>query len=137
MSLSLDILSEDKEILVYRKSLNKITNYNPISSILLMRILYWWDKTGSKPFCKYKLPPNNTSGGYTNGSSWCEELGITKCVFDTALSNIAHRRRELCKPSKEKPIAHLIEYYKNSENLTFYNIVDEEELFRIIQGSLV
>lgn len=80
----INIISDDNSIIPYRKELNKITGC-VTSSILLSQLLYWWKKSGGE-FYKFKEPCKHEK--YTEGDSWCEELGYTRKQFDTAFKKL-------------------------------------------------
>lgn len=59
------------------------------AAILLQQMLYWREKSGDKPFYKFKQPCQHPA--YKAGDSWCEELGFTRSEFDTALKHLVSR----------------------------------------------
>lgn len=76
------LLAMDKTVILYRPQFNSFTG-SPLATLLLSQIAYWWDKSGAKPFYKFKEPCNHKM--YKKGDSWCEELGFTRRLFDSAL----------------------------------------------------
>jgi DNA-binding transcriptional regulator GbsR (MarR family) len=74
------ILASDTEILIYRKKLNLITK-KVTSTILLHQMIYWYTKMGGS-FYKFIEPCKNKA--YSEGDSWCEELGFSRKEFSTA-----------------------------------------------------
>ena len=76
------LLAMDKTVILYRPQFNSFTG-SPLATILLSQVAYWWDKSGAKPFYKFKEPCNHKM--YKKGDSWCEELGFTRRLFDSAL----------------------------------------------------
>ena len=136
----LETLADDKKTIPYRKNLNKLTG-GPMASILLTQIIYWWDKSGKKPFYKFKVPPQrkeNESDGiyykrvqpYRKGDSWCEELGFTYSNFDTAIKTIARRSKEMDFSGTRE----FIVYWKTRDNLTYYDIKNPEGLDDLIDN---
>lgn len=80
----LDIIAEDKSLITYRPSLNKLTG-SITATILLQQILYWW-KASQGEFYKFKEPCKHKD--YKEGDSWTEELGMTKYEFDSAFKKL-------------------------------------------------
>lgn len=76
------LLAMDKTVILYRPQFNSFTG-SPLATLLLSQLAYWWDKSGAKPFYKFKEPCNHKM--YKRGDSWCEELGFTRRLFDSAL----------------------------------------------------
>lgn len=76
------LLALDNSVILYRPQFNNFTG-SPLATLLLSQIAYWWDKSGAKPFYKFKEPCNHKM--YKRGDSWCEELGFTRRLFDSAL----------------------------------------------------
>lgn len=76
-----DLLARDKDIILYRKELNIITK-KVTATILLQQMIYWHTKNGGT-FYKFIEPSANNSA-YTEGDSWCEELGFSVKEFNTA-----------------------------------------------------
>lgn len=85
---TLAILGKDSTIIPYRRELAMLTG-STNAAILLIQILYWFEKMGRKPFFKYKEPPKKKEGEsqkeyfkrvapYKEGDSWTEELYFTK-----------------------------------------------------------
>lgn len=149
----LECLSQDKEIIPYRKELNILTGGNPTASILLTQIMYWWTKD-NQPFYKYKEPPGRFGikkgkdfdfteseeeyfervKPYKKGDSWIEELGFTGDIFDNAIKRIAHRKRGKGKKgytieeTKKYPVKPFITYWKTRDNITYYDIINPKGL---------
>jgi len=81
----LGILGNDKNIIPYRKELNKITG-GITATILLQQFIYWWNITEQKAFYKFIEPCDHRD--YKEGDSWTEELGMTKYEFRTAFKKL-------------------------------------------------
>lgn len=109
-----NLLADDRGLIVYRPKLNEVTT-SVTSTILLQQILYWYKKTGYKPFYKFKEPCQHES--YTGGDSWCEELGFTKSEFDSALKKIGQK---LKKGTKKENF--LIYYWNDMSRKTYYEV---------------
>lgn len=110
------VLSEDKRLVTYRPSL-RVIGQSVTGTILFQQILYWWEKSGRKPFYKFKEPCGHSA--YKEGDSWCEELGFSKKEVTTALSRISFKKTKITKEeSHEKPI----EYWITPDRRTFYQI---------------
>lgn len=79
------LLAEDKDLVIYRKSLKKITG-SVVSAILLSQMMYWHKKSKGEPFYKFRSPCAHED--YREGDSWTEEIGISSSSFDRALKKI-------------------------------------------------
>lgn len=113
----LGILGNDKNIIPYRKELNKITG-GVIPTILLQQFLYWWNNMEQKAFYKFITPCEHKE--YKAGDSWCEELGITKYQFKSAYKTL----EELKIVSKKI----------NAQRVTFYS-VNTDILAKLIKST--
>lgn len=76
-----DILADDKNIILYRPSLNPITG--SINATLLFSQLLYYAKISNNKFYKFKEPCEHKL--YQQGNSWCEILGFGVKAFDSAL----------------------------------------------------
>lgn len=85
MSTLANLISKDNEIIPYRKELNAITG-GVTATILLQQIIYWYSNNGNKPFYKFIEPCQHEK--YTDGDSWCEELGFSRKEFLTAIKKL-------------------------------------------------
>lgn len=105
---------------MYRPELNKITG-SIAGTILLQQICYWFDKRGGKPFYKFKEPCSHDA--YKEGDSWCEELGITREIFDSAIGKIGFKKGT---PPKYQEIKSeneaIVIYWTDSQRLTWYTV---------------
>lgn len=84
----LKLLADDKNSVSYRPSFARLTG-SATAAILLQQIVYWWSKSGSQPFFKFKEPCEHKA--YKEGDSWCEELAISRAEFDCAIKAISTR----------------------------------------------
>lgn len=122
MSPAVQILAEDKDLIVYRKSLKKITG-SVTSAILLQQILYRALKNDGKPFYKFKEPCDHEH--YREGDSWAEELEFTRYEFDGALEKIGTK---ITKDTKEEVLTNgdstkaLVLFWTDMARLTWYQI---------------
>lgn len=114
------LLAEDKELITYRKSLNKITG-GVTSTILLQQIIYWAKKKPGQPFYKFRAPCNHPL--YSSGDSWTEELGFSVCEFDTAISHIGTKiTRGISKADvmAKEDAKSLVVYWTDANRVTWY-----------------
>jgi len=81
----LQVLSDDKKLIVYRKELNKLTG-SVTATILLQQLIFHASKKKYEPFYKFIEPCDNEL--YRDGDSWTEELGFTKYEFKTAYKKL-------------------------------------------------
>ena len=81
----LQVLADDKQLITYRKQLNKITG-GVTATILLQQLIYHASKKKYQPFYKFIEPCNNQL--YRTGDSWVEELGFTKYEFRSAYKKL-------------------------------------------------
>jgi len=121
LNLFQEFLAEDKNLVVYRKSLRPI-GQSIKGTILLGQFIYWWnkmEKQGKTAFYKFKEPCNHSL--YKKGESWCEELGFTRFEFETALSKIGFNRPKKKKgdPLEKKAI---IWYNTDQNRVTWYKL---------------
>lgn len=120
----IDILTQDKNILLYRKEFNKVTG-SVTASILLQQIIYNWN---GKPFYKFKEPCEHplyksnvviNDDGTEVGDSWTETMGFTRSEFDNALANIAVKVKKGTDLSTiDKPVY----FYTTIDRVTYYGI---------------
>lgn len=109
----INLLSEDRELIIYRKSLRNICS-SVNSSILFSQLIYWFKKNDFKPFYKFIRPCSNDK--YIDGDSWIEELGFSYDEFTTAFNNIGIKYKTKT------------EFYEKfgSENKMFYSYSDKQ-----------
>jgi len=116
----IDIIADDKNLIVYRPKLKKICK-SVNSIILLQQIMYWWKISKEKKFYKFKDSCDHKL--YREGDSWCEELGFTKAEFDNALKNIAYKKGKISKVKEfKKQEEAFIVFYTDANRLTWYDI---------------
>ncbi|RXG63467.1 hypothetical protein ES695_17140, partial [Candidatus Atribacteria bacterium 1244-E10-H5-B2] len=113
----LRIIAEDRSLVNYRGSLNKITG-SVLSTILLQQVLYWWEKNGRKKFYKFRDKCDHAL--YVEGDSWCEELYFTGREFDTAIKRIGFKLGKTENNIKKEES--FIIYFRDSQGVTWYDI---------------
>jgi len=123
----LRIISNSGNLIYYRPKLNSLTGGNVIATILLGQIIELWFENGKQKFYKFKTRPGKPHRLYKDGESWCEELGISSGMFDTAIKKIGFKfgKNRNALP-KEKAY---IWYYTDDERVTWY-MVNEDLLYR-------
>ena len=125
------LLSEDEDLILYRKSLRSICKNSVTATILLSQMMYRAERHFKKykkdKFYKFKQPCKHRL--YKEGDSWCEELGFSREEFDAALKKIGFKLGKTNKTSKEsekkreeKKNNAFIHYYTDSERLTWYKL---------------
>lgn len=110
-----EVISNNKNIIPYRKELNKITG-SVNASIVLNQLIYHASRNNYQPFYKFIEPCNNEL--YRKGDSWIEELGFTKYEFSTAY--------------KKLDKLGIVTKKTNRERVTFYKI-DRSNLAKLIK----
>lgn len=121
------ILNKLPGIVPYRPWLNKITG-NPLSSIFLQQIIYWWLKVERRPFYKFQAPCNHRR--YKEGDSWQEELGFSRSQLDAALKPIATKIKQ--GQSKKKALSNsIILYWTDGDRVTWWQL-NEPVLLEIL-----
>jgi hypothetical protein len=128
----LGIIAEDRCLVNYRRSLNKITG-SVLSTIILQQVLYWWEKNGRKKFYKFRDKCDHAL--YVEGDSWCEELGFTGREFDTAIKKIGFKLGKTDNGIKKEEA--FIIYYKDAQGVTWYDINVNYAEERITRNYLV
>ncbi len=131
------IFAEDKKMVAYRPQWRQITG-SVTATILLQQILFHWDKSGRRPFYKFKIPCLNEQGAITNsmyktGDSWIEELGFSRHEFNTAIKKIGCKisKRRLEKNPDLKTHDKPVEYYTDENHTTWYSI-HEKNLAKLL-----
>lgn len=125
------IIANDKKIIPYRPELNVLTGGNVVATILLQQVIYWWYKNGRERFYKFRTKPEKPNKLYKEGDSWCEELGISGKVFDTALRTIGFKMGK--KRNTIKKDEAYVWYYTDRGRITWY-ILNEELLYKALKG---
>ena len=123
----LNIINDErspKNVVPYNGKWNRFSG-SPVATILLRQILYW-DGIKKGKFYKFKEPCSLhgeffDKGLYKEGDSWCEELGLSRKSFDTAIKLIGFKKG---KGSTNRigatPENSLVVYYRDSSGLTWY-----------------
>ena len=114
--------TQDVGAIPYKPTYTKITG-RVTAAILFQQVLYWWAKSGSRPF--YKFRKACTHRRYTPGDSWVEELGFTPAEFDGALQVIGTKittgvsKNEV---AASNTCAALVLYWTDSSRVTWYMV---------------
>jgi len=108
----LQVLADDKNLIVYRKELNKLTG-SVTATILLQQLIFHASNNSYKPFYKFIEKPSSSHELYRNGDSWTEELGFTKYEFRTAYKKL----EELGIVSKKTTMTRVTYYTLNKSHL--------------------
>ena len=119
---ALNMLKNDKSLIIYRPELKKITG-SINSAILLNQIIYWYynKKGDGVPFYKFREPCDHDR--YEDGDSWCEELGFSKAEFNTAIKKIGYKENSEYNQLKKEEA--LVWYQKKAYGITYYEINEE------------
>lgn len=113
---TIDLIANDKKVLLYRKELNPISG-GVNQTLLLCQMIYWANKNNYEPFYKFKEPCEHRL--YIEGDSWCEELGFTRSQFDTAIKDLKERE--------------LVNWKTNIQRVTYYTL-NIELLQKLLDG---
>ncbi len=110
-----DIIAKDRELIPYRKELNKLTG-SVTATLFLTQVIYWWYKNGKKPFYKFRSGTDSKGNkikhpDYKDGDSWCEELGFTEKELDYAMSLVCAKQNALRKDAKTSLKENLVKPY--------------------------
>jgi len=114
-----DFIADDKSLVIYRPKLNQITG-SVLGTIFLQQVLYWWKKSGGKPFYKFNGACEHEL--YKPGDSWQEELGFSRSELETARKSVALKRK------KGEELGEALVYYWNDINRKTWYSVNEELL---------
>lgn len=117
----LQIFGEDQGIVLYRPRWNELTG-SVTGTVFLSQVLYWWIKSGRKPFYKFNAPCEHRQ--YKAGDSWQEELGMSRDELETAREAVAEKTTE----DKVIPRQY-VTYWRDGGNRTWYRL-NEEKLER-------
>ncbi|RKY07993.1 MAG: hypothetical protein DRP56_04845, partial [Planctomycetota bacterium] len=124
MAINRSQAQDQRMSIPYRPQYTAIAGGRPASAILLQQISYWWSISKCKPFYKFKAPCSHDA--YKEGDSWCEELGFSTGVFDTAIRHIGKKiTKGVSKTEARK--THLVIYWIDRNRVTWYQL--NEELF--------
>jgi hypothetical protein len=110
------VIAADRDVIAYRphwaSALGSVT-----AALLLQQIFFRWQRYGD--FYKFKEPCEHPL--YKVGDSWCEEMGLTRHEYDSALKRIGQK---LCKGSKKDYTA-LVHYWTNADRVTYFRINEQ------------
>ena len=130
----LDLIAEDRQLIVYRPRLNEVTG-SVTATILLQQILFRWNQNGKRPFYKFNGPCDHKR--YVSGQSWQEELGFTYSELNTARDKIAKKVLK----GQNKVLAlreNMVIFYTDANRVTWYEVNEkliEQSLISIYQIS--
>jgi hypothetical protein len=116
------IISEDKNLITYRKSLRPLAG-SVTATILLQQMIFHAKNKQWEPFYKFRAPCSHEH--YREGDSWTEELGFSGDEFDTALRRIATK---VTKGSSKFDVLAgedskcLILYWTDADRVTWYQV---------------
>ena len=112
-----NMLANDKNVIIYRKELNKLTG--SVTASLLLKQAMYWDKIKGGKFYKFISPCNHDL--YKEGDSWLEELGFSKHEFRSAIKKIGFKRGKSKNEIENEKDAYII-YYTNSDRVTYWMV---------------
>lgn len=112
------VLSEDRDRISYRPKLNKLTG-GVLPTIMLQQVLYWWVKSGRKPFYKFFAPCEHSD--YRTGDSWQEELGFSRTEIENSLKRLGTKIKKGVSKS-EALENNIIIWWTDRTRKTFYQV---------------
>lgn len=115
----LQIFANDKRVVTYRPEWRGVCG-SVTGAILMGQILYWWDRSGRKPFYKFRAPCSHEL--YRMGDSWCEELGFSGREFDTALKRIGKKAKQKDIDKIKAESGAFVLYWTSLDRLTYYDV---------------
>lgn len=116
----LSLLAEDRDVISYRPRLRQITG-RVTAAILLQQVLYWFRKSGWRPFYKFRAPCDHRF--YRSGDSWTEDLGFSPAEFDTAISAIGTKITKGVSKADAlagNEVRNLVLYWTDAGRVTWY-----------------
>ena len=124
------------KILRYIPAFNQVTG-GMTSTILMLQLEYWFEKTSGKVFFKFLEPCEDPA--YRPGDAWTEELGVSKAEFRHAFSKIgvAYKSKKAYRESKDKFQGKFYaSYFDRIQRKTYYirNTKKVEEAFRLVEA---
>jgi len=134
-SALIDILAEDGEVILYRKSLRPITG--SVTATILLQQIIWHDKRKQREsFYKFKAPCSHKL--YKDGDSWTEELGFSNKEFDSALSKIGTKitqgmSKDDVLNSEELNPNFLVIFWTDASRVTWYTL-NRDLLGKLLKG---
>lgn len=113
MAKSYKAVATNSDFLPLRRSFIRLTG-SYYAATFLNQVIYWYQKSGNKPFYKFRAPNNHEL--YKEGDSWCEELELTPTEFDTMFKSIGAKISK----GQPKPDNVAVWAYRTQDNRTFY-----------------
>lgn len=123
-----NILRDDKTVINYRPSLNKLTG-SVTATILLQQIIFRWKE---EAFYKFKAPCTHRL--YRKGDSWIEELGFTLKEFDGAVSKLKSSKLVSTKITQDRLTYYSLDVELLENKLT--SIFEDLEFSKTTKGDL-
>lgn len=105
------ILSDDQNVVPYRRELNALTG-GVIPTLLLQQFIFLWKQNKRRAFYKFIAPCEHRD--YRVGDSWSEELGISDYQFRSAFKKL-----EALGMVSKKTDSMRVTYYTLNEAVTF------------------
>lgn len=127
----ISLITEDKELITYRKSLRKIAG-SVTATILLQQMMF--RAKGKDVFYKFKEPCAHSL--YKQGDSWTEELGFSAKEFDNALKKIGTKitgGSSKFAVMKKTDATGIIIYWTDAERVTWYQL-NRDLLGKLLKG---
>lgn len=120
MAIALQLVADDRDMIPYRRRLNRITGA-VTATILFGQSLFHWRNNKRRPFFKFMEPTESANRLYREGDSWIEELGFTRYEFESARGLIATKIKKGGALPDDRPMA----YWRDGNNLTWYAINEQ------------
>ena len=120
-----EILAEDNELIIIRKSILKICDDDMIATAILSKSIYYSkiSKFDDRRFYKFKEPCNEA-----NGDSWCEILGLrNKYKFDKALAILKDKNFIKTKTDMSRKTYYFLNFGEIKKAINNYNTLTNEQ----------
>lgn len=120
-----EILAEDNELIIIRKSILKICDDDMIATAILSKSIYYSkiSKFDDRRFYKFKEPCDET-----NGDSWCEILGLkNKYKFDKALTILKDKNFIKTKTDMSRKTYYFLNFGEIKKAINNYNTLTNEQ----------
>ena len=100
--------------ITYKRSHREIAG-SVTAAVLLQQIIFWSDHKKGEPFYKFKQECSHRL--WSEGDSWCEELGFSRHEFDGAIKHFAKKTKQ-----GEMVVdgTTLVYYWTDMDRLTWY-----------------
>lgn len=120
-----EILAEDNELIIIRKSILKICDDDMIATAILSKSIYYSkiSKFDDRRFYKFKEPCDEA-----NGDSWCEILGLkNKYKFDKALTILKDKNFIKTKTDMSRKTYYFLNFGEIKKAINNYNTLTNEQ----------